>query len=59
MKQAGVKGALPLRCLPYWGREGVTLPITTENSRTTKNRISTNVSKKFARILPDFKKIFF
>jgi hypothetical protein len=21
----GVKGVLPLRCLPHWGREGVTL----------------------------------
>jgi len=23
----GVKGTLPLRCLPLWGREGVTLKI--------------------------------
>jgi hypothetical protein len=27
----GVKGTLPLGCLPLWGREGVTLPFSAEN----------------------------
>jgi len=31
----GVKGALPLRCLPLWGREGVTLVIDDEYNQIT------------------------
>jgi hypothetical protein len=27
LKKEGVTGILPLRCLPLWGREGVTLII--------------------------------
>jgi len=29
----GVKGTLPLHCLPLWGREGVTLIITEKYNR--------------------------
>jgi hypothetical protein len=31
----GVKGMHPLDCLPFWGREGVTLIAAAENGRTT------------------------
>ena len=30
LSEMGVKGALPVGCLPLWGREGITL-ITAEN----------------------------
>ena len=41
----GVKGMLPLGCLPLWGREGVTLIVAIENKQAKgrkqykKNRI--------------------
>jgi hypothetical protein len=31
--EKGVKGMLPLGCLPHWGREGVTLVVTLENNQ--------------------------
>ena len=30
-EKRGVKGMLPLGCLPLWGREGVTLQVVAEN----------------------------
>jgi hypothetical protein len=36
----GVKGALPLGCLPLWGREGVTLILFEKNLKNAQNRIS-------------------
>jgi hypothetical protein len=41
-KKEGVKGMLPLGCLPLWGREGVILIVAAENYRMTlKKRVST------------------
>jgi hypothetical protein len=37
-KKEGVKGMLPLGCLPLWGREGVTLIVAAENYRMTGKR---------------------
>jgi hypothetical protein len=34
----GVKGVLPLGCLPFWGREGVTLLYTKEDRQVTGKR---------------------
>jgi len=34
----GGKGMLSLGCLPYWGREGVTLLAAAENKRITGKR---------------------
>jgi hypothetical protein len=40
-KMRGVKGMLPLGCLPLWGREGVTLIlVVNESANNRKNRIS-------------------
>ena len=36
----GVKGILPLGCLPHWGREGVTLIAAAEINLVTEKRIS-------------------
>ena len=38
LKIVGVKGALPLGCLPLWGREGVTLLYTEEDWQVTGKR---------------------
>jgi hypothetical protein len=35
----GVKGVLPLGCLPLWGREGVTLLYPEENWHVKKKRL--------------------
>jgi hypothetical protein len=35
LRKKGVKGMLPLGCLPLRGREGVTLPAAAENMRIT------------------------
>ena len=48
-EKEGVKGMLPLGCLPLWGREGVTLIAAAENYRMTKKkRVSTEpkINKK-------------
>jgi len=39
----GVKGMLPLGCLPLWEREGVTLTTTEDFQTTQKLRISTEL----------------
>jgi hypothetical protein len=40
-KKEGVKGMLPLGCLPLWERVGVTLQAAAENYRMTlKKRVS-------------------
>jgi hypothetical protein len=36
LKKEGVKGMLPLGCLPLWEREGVTLIVAADNYRITK-----------------------
>jgi hypothetical protein len=41
----GVKGVLPLRCLPHWGREGVTLTSVGECMNNGRNRISPDQKK--------------
>ena len=38
--KVGVKGVLPLGCLPLWGREGVTLIAAAEINLVTGKRIS-------------------
>jgi hypothetical protein len=45
----GVKGVLPLGCLHLWGREGVTLLYTDEDSQITENEDFYRAKKK----LPD------
>ncbi len=40
----GVKGMLPLGCLPLWGRDGVPLQMAYKRKRITGNRISTVAS---------------
>jgi len=37
-EKEGVKGMLPLGCLPLWGREGVTLIAAAENYQMTEKR---------------------
>jgi hypothetical protein len=36
----GGQGLLPLGCLPLWGREGVTLPMTTADTSAMKKVLS-------------------
>jgi len=38
LEKTGVKGGLPLGCLPLWGREGVTLKDVTVDKQITKKR---------------------
>jgi hypothetical protein len=38
LKKEGVKGMLPLSCLPLWGREGVTLIAAAGNYRVTQKK---------------------
>jgi hypothetical protein len=42
----GGKGMLPACCLPHWGREGVTLIATAENTRITFKKEGFNKAKK-------------
>ncbi len=44
----GVKGTLPLGCLPRWGREGVTLLTAGEYKQINqKNRVSTEPDNQY------------
>jgi hypothetical protein len=54
-KNEGVKGMLPLGCLPLWGGEGVTLMAAAENKRITqKKRISTKPNFEFTLLQGTF-----